>query len=748
MASPLAWFRKYQKVLLGFFGVMLMIAFTVSLGTGVDPLVDFIAGGAPGGGPAAKQVAVQWSGGKLYESDLQMLRYNRVLLVRFLMAVAAGARARGVASTVPPVPLTDAEDSLVQSHLLAAQAKDMGVLVSDEMITDYLKGWGGNRVSTGELASILKVATDGRMTQDQLFGILRGELMAQNVWLMAKSGLYPTSPVAAWDFYSRLNRLVQAELMGIRVDDFLQDVADPTEGELSEFYEKYKDRYARPDSFEPGFKERRKIAFELARADFAQFLGMELPGVTDAEIAEYYEQHKDDYRKAEETSAGKDSSDRTDRTDPTDQSDESGRPGASDLEITPSDPSTKDQDNPIQEQPDTNFSPPAGPPGVDSSTPQSPGPDDPVQSGREAAPNAPAADDSADSNSDVTSGPGDTSTQPPAPGQPFYLPLDEVREAVRAAIARPRAQKKMNETIGAVRAEVDRYFHEYTLWKFETQDNPNARKPPLPDFAAVTGRYQGLTIERTGLVDRIQIQKYDIGQAYDRRPEGIRISFADVAFDEDAEPYKARVFPQSEIHDVSYLFWKVDQREAIVPQLSEIRPQVVRAWKMQPARAVQRAMEAAERYADRARQSPGKSLAELFAGSPGRTFIETDRISWMTTGSLPLDSSGDPWTASPIPGVEDAGHDFREKLFRLHPGQVGVAANEPRTMVYVIRMLGETPDQQELQDQFLKSGATFAVQYLAFRENQRVLQQWYRTLLEKIDLTWLREPEGPSEELF
>ena len=852
MTSPLSWFRKNQKLLLGVFGVLLIFVFTISLGSGVDPIVDYLSGNRPGG-VTRNEVVVKWNGRELYESDLQNMRYNRARIAAFLQATFALSQTRGGQSVVPPLPLTDADESLVESDILAARATEMGLVVSDDAIIEYLLGFTGNTVRMGELASLLKDSSGGRMTQDQLFEVLRHELLAQKVRMMATSGVFPTSPVVSWGFYTQLHRFITAELMAIPVAGFVDEVQAPGERELEEFYEKYKNFYAQPVSPEPGFKERHKIAFQFARADFNGFLEAELPHVTEQEIEQYYEENKDEYRlsapspdpsdldlNAPEEDSATDKESETPSVQP--------GPAADSIDLLgPAKPDDETEHPQTSEDRETGTSGSAVPPATDGK-PDTPSTDgDAAEAGNHATPAetqrhdddlgrdssatpdasengssrqlslfsvAPEGDDvesrgetqasdddapadkptggkddaspttdkvsSSDleldadspttneqnieteaspgaagedqrSGEDAASPQGTDGIRPGPTGQdaeePEYRPLDEVQEEVRRAIARPRAQAKRDEAIDAVQKDVDRYFRQYITFKFMRQENPDEPEPEPLILSPIAERYPGLTIGSTDLVDRISVPEYELGAAYDLVFTGGRIgriTFADVAFSANTEPFKAREFPRVDFQDVKFLFWKIDEREAFVPPLDDIRDKVIRAWKTQPDRAVRLALESAEQDVELARGQPGNTLAELFAEQADRTFIETDEVSWMTTGSLPLDSGGGPFLST-IPGVEGAGHEFREKMFRSRPGEVGAAVNRPHAIVYVFRIISETPDYEVLREQFLKSGASAPIQFLANRENQRMLSQWYKQLVDELQLQWMREPEGPSQ---
>jgi hypothetical protein len=315
----------------------------------------------------------------------------------------------------------------------------------------------------------------------------------------------------------------------------------------------------------------------------------------------------------------------------------------------------------------------------------------------------------------------------------------------------PRAQAKMDSALSASRLEMERFYKANLVWQLAPEgERDPAKKPVAPNFDSLTSQYEGLTVGSTGMVDQLTVGDQEIGQLYEMTYTGARIPFAEIAFGSEVDTYQARVFPQQGFGDVKFLFWKVDEKDAFVPELDSIRDEVVRAWKMQEDKAVKLALEAGEKYAQQIRNQ-GKSLSEIASGRPGVELIETDEVAWMTFGNLSLNTGGQVYL-SPIPGVDGAGHDFREIMFRLRPGQVGVAVNQPQRTVYVIRLISEAPSEDVLRSSFLASnaptlisrGQTNPVGYLARNESDRLLGQWYQGLLKDIDFQWARDPQGPT----
>jgi hypothetical protein len=99
---------------------------------------------------------------------------------------------------------------------------------------------------------------------------------------------------------------------------------------------------------------------------------------------------------------------------------------------------------------------------------------------------------------------------------------------------------------------------------------------------------------------------------------------------------------------------------------------------------------------------------------------------------------------SQVNGAEMAGPDFMEGVFSLRAGEVGVAVNNPETIVYVVRVMSESPPAATLREMFLASGITSDVVSIARMEQARIYSDWYQSLEEEMDVKWLREPESAT----
>ena len=295
MANPLAMFRKYQQAMLVIFSVMLMIVFTVG---GIITQRTNRPQAAAG-----QKVAVSWKGGELTEGGLQQLRQSHNVVLGFLQAAMQKARAEGASPRPFPLALSDADEVLTRTWILAKKAQAMGVQVSDEAIVGWLGELTDGLVTPDEYLAILREIGGGRIGQGPFFDALRTELSAMQMLTMFDSGIFPggmpPSPAVAWDLCNRVQRRLVVELLPLDVEEFLGDVEEPSPSDVQRLYDQHKERLPSPANSDPGFKRPLRRAFHYVKADMATAMAEGAAAVSAQEVEEYYNAHLHDFRRAD-----------------------------------------------------------------------------------------------------------------------------------------------------------------------------------------------------------------------------------------------------------------------------------------------------------------------------------------------------------------------------------------------------------------------------------------------------------------
>jgi hypothetical protein len=82
-----------------------------------------------------------------------------------------------------------------------------------------------------------------------------------------------------------------------------------------------------------------------------------------------------------------------------------------------------------------------------------------------------------------------------------------------------------------------------------------------------------------------------------------------------------------------------------------------------------------------------------------------------------------------------------ETVFTMNSGEVGVAVNNPKTDVYVVRVVAKSPPEEILREKYIAGGMDFSVMHIAMSERSQVYLDWYEDLEKELKVTWARS--GP-----
>lgn len=285
MASPFKYFRKHQKLMLAILGVLAMFGFVI---------LPVIMQGMGSGTVVNPMVATTQKYGDLAESRLRYLRQQRNLVLQFLAIVRDTVReaqgnflyAHQMMEQIGPLE----DESIINAWLLAKRATDLGLVVDDKTINQFLADVTQGKLGSEGIRGILRSMND--VAVPYLFDSLRQELLALRARELLSMGLSATTPGQRWEYFQRMNRKVTIESAGLAVEQFLSQVTEePSERELVAFFDEHKMTLADPLSPEPGFAEPKRVSIEYLKAEHAQFV--DRVEVTEEEIAQFYEENKD-----------------------------------------------------------------------------------------------------------------------------------------------------------------------------------------------------------------------------------------------------------------------------------------------------------------------------------------------------------------------------------------------------------------------------------------------------------------------
>jgi hypothetical protein len=816
VASPFSVFRKNQKILMAVFGVAAMIAF-VFLG----PLSQYMGGGRPEGG---NPVVVETKYGDLKASELQGLEYQRDLVNRFIEALVAESAAKQFSqpgmdnrwfqqiaqqqfmmwhNRIMEHASGGPEQQAVETMLMAERAKQMGLVVSDQTINDMIRQISSDSLSPAEIQTIISRLQPQRpISVARLFDAFRTELLAMQYYQFFVSSLADVPPAQRFEYFSRLNRRVKSELMPLAVAEFVSQAPEPTDAEVKEFYEKYKNAYPDPTSPEPGFNKPKRASFQYFKASLDP-LAEQLKGeVTEEEIAKFYEENKQRFpamsltnpAAAAETPAAEPAADKPAEATPSEEKPAAEKPAEEQpAEAAPpaaEPPATATPAAPA-EQP-AEETPAAEPAPEEKPAEGEPAPSESPQARRavgqvfrlvslqeeKAAEEAPVAETPAEAPTTETpaekpageapateapaeAAPTETSVAEPAaekpaeetpkdPGDevvpepavpdaaPQFEPLEKVKDEIRDILAQQKAGEKLQAQFEELSGQMKRYADEHDIYSVEKQTNAKAIAPQPLDFNKLA---EGKNVEVGELksVTPLQAMKSDIGKSFREMQSAIPGQGRQVPFVQFAFAENLPEYRAEMDQDGENNFYLFWKTSEEPAYVPPLDE--IRSEVVQAwklNKARELAKKRGEEYAEQARTQK-KSLAELFGSQPNMKVSEPAPFSWLTLGNVPLQQGAEP-RLSEVDGVDQAGPDFMRAVFGLPAGGVGVAFNQPQDIVYVVRAIEFEPSEEQLRDEFARENP---MRYLsAAREDQRAIyRSWIEDLKTDADVRWLRQAD-------
>jgi hypothetical protein len=742
MASPLHTFRKNQKLMMAVITIMAMVAFVF-----FGPWSGM--GGPEPQGPKDNDVFT-WKYGTVTQAEIQHAAMLRQMVNHALLTAAekAGVMTNQTARELQMLFPSDPQQ-VASAMMLSKKAEQLGLVADDRLVNQFLREITGGKLTDVQISEIInstQFGNRGHLTEADVFETLRWGLQsiyAQNVFSRSLDrgsrfgygyGFAGDTPADRWNYYCQLNRKATAQIHAVAVADFVSQVADPSDAELQSFYDKYKNQEPNPRSKEPGFTQPYRAKFQYFKANYDQMVAEEKPKITDEEIKKEYETNKDrDYLKkklpdplpssAEQPEAGK-----ADTTTP--PADPNATPAPA--EGTKSSPAAetaptadaKDADTKKADEKTSGESKEGGKSapsekksssfdrarsldgeqlaladesllaqntkGSDEKTPDTKTPDAKTTDGKAA--DAKSADTKASETTTPDAKASDAKTPDAAALPPIeYEPLDKVADKIRDRLADQKVSERIQKAFEGLMKHLSKYRTEASAFRAEVGPKPQ----PL-DIAALAKQY-GVEGKETEMISAWQaLDDTDLGKS------STFVGYNQIPFIQLAYGYPPRIppiqtFDPKETFDNdrnAYLWWKVEEEKSKVPHLAEIKPEVVKAWKLIEARKP--AQKKAEELAAEVRKA-GRPMSDVLTGSAVAT---AGPFSWLDRD---LNQRAD---ISKVSGVTDPGREFMEKVFSLEAGGVGVATNKLENTFYVVQVEKYEPDTADLENGFMSAMAS------------------------------------------
>ncbi|HVW39404.1 MAG TPA: hypothetical protein VHB99_18935, partial [Pirellulales bacterium] len=495
------------------------------------------------------------------------------------------------------------EESVVQTHLLAERARQIGLIVSDDAVNEFLRSLTQDKVPREGFKSLVK---ELNATQAQVFSALRTELAAQRLREMSLPG-GETTPAQRWDYYRRMKQRAVVEAAPVSVAQFVEEVADPSQDELAKFFDEHKEQEPQQLSPTPGFKVPKQAAFQYFVAEYDKFY--DESAVTQEEIEKYYEANKDlkylysafDFPETEEPAAKEPEG----KQAPSKAKHEGGKQE----EGKPAGETKKDEDAKADDQSSTlsaasnvavaalGSRPSQAFAGLlqsalladgDGDEEKTPAAEDKSEGAAksdagaekpaEEKPAAEAAEKSEDSEK-AKAEPSAAAKKPTADlappisndlllirdiregEKPKYAPLWKVEGDIRKTLAGEKAVERMNKAFGVIQAKMSR---------FNRNLDPDETNPKLPDLTSAAESQQ--LIERTTELQTALAFKEDHPALADATPDqqslGERpLPLIDLGYGAMI-PYRNVIV--KDLAGNRYLVWKIEEKDAYVPELNDV----------------------------------------------------------------------------------------------------------------------------------------------------------------------------------
>jgi hypothetical protein len=273
---PFAVFRQHQRKLLAVFAILAMIGFVLS-----DTLPRWINGDRVS---AQDIVVAELYGKKIHLSDLARVNEKRQRANRFMYYADRFGNPNFFGGTT--------RGELIDALILEHEADRLNIPETPEFARDWIDQQTNGAMTPSLFESIL-ARYERRIGGVELLTDIASQI---RIALARQEIAVPVvTPLDVFRNYRDQTERASFKVVPVVVDSFAGKVPDPTESEIKEFFEKYKDVLPDPASPTPGFKVPRKVKAEFLSIDSNAVTKRIQAKITEPELVVYYETRKKDF---------------------------------------------------------------------------------------------------------------------------------------------------------------------------------------------------------------------------------------------------------------------------------------------------------------------------------------------------------------------------------------------------------------------------------------------------------------------
>ena len=746
MASPLRAFRKYQKQMLVFFGVLLMIAFILG------GVLTSMPNSNSGTREPQDSISVQWDGASYSQDELQSFLRLHILSQRFLAQLAQTALAANATPETDPslLPVSSDQDSGIRDVanilLQADEARRLGVTVNDVVVDNFLRRVGGdNGFTEGDYMVLLKESTSGQLSLARLKEHLKVELAALRLQDIMFSGMGSPSgqvnqvrmagppvpfvtPIAAVSSQERTTNKVTIEFVKIEVEPFLEQVEkSPSNAEVRKLYEQGAVQFPSFQKNTPGFRVPDKAVIQWFKTDQDSFLP-DVESITEERIVEEYNRRveaKDlsviDSGSDEETTPPAetegDGESPEGETEPAEGGAEPAEGDAKPADESPNqDTGDTQEDAPpekeetsglneqsslprssstqfvstrlIQDETEKQNETPQDDEQVEAEGVQEEEEGDPPAENQEGEASPSETEDAAgtESQEETESQPSDETSGEAEEVETKFKTLEDVRDDIIEDLRRQDAGEKRNSALESITETLNEYFIEYEIWQAEQIEESGSPAPAAPDFAKIAADYGIKFSETDGTVDFPTFNETELGQSFSEIPRS-QFNFQNFPTVAQTLFQNFRSTKQYQAKTTllrDYIYWISEKENQHVPTLEEAREDIKEYWKWDKAVDLARA----------------EAKSKLEESDFSETAFKSQPFSWLSVGAGSLGAGGGQLSLSTVnyldgeelKELDTLGNEFMRTVFGLEIEGEGQPIDALRENVFAVRVVDKVTD--------------------------------------------------------